>query len=86
MAFQALSNLNFYVPVTAKRYCTTSPGIAFGFKNKHNNNNCIVVKAMQAESRDNLDHLQRANGKNQQPNHQSTQPKRRVAPTAPPGN
>jgi HSP20 family protein len=54
-------------------------GIAFSYNHNHKSNN--NMKAMAAESRENLDHLQRA-----RKNPQQSQHKKRVAPAAPIGN
>eukprot|EP00257_Ricinus_communis_P014475 XP_015572155.1 small heat shock protein, chloroplastic [Ricinus communis] len=85
--YQALSNLSFSLPLSSKSTFTRSGNlhllktkdVGFNFTPKKNS----VIKAMAAsESRDNLDHLQRVNGKQHQ---QQAQPKKRVARVAPVG-
>lgn len=76
----ALSNLSLSLPLPSMKGASSrNPhGIAFSYNHNHKSNN--NMKAMAAESRENLDHLQRA-----RKNPQQSQHKKRVAPAAPIG-
>lgn len=76
----ALSNLSLSLPLPSMNGASSrNPyGMAFSYSHNHKSNN--NMKAMAAESRDNLDHLQRA-----RKNPQQSQHKKRVAPAAPIG-
>jgi HSP20 family protein len=77
----ALSNLSLSLPLPSMKGASSRNlhGIAFSYNHNHKSNN--NMKAMAAESRENLDHLQRA-----RKNPQQSQHKKRVAPAAPIGN
>lgn len=76
----ALSNLSLSLPLPSMKGASSRNlhGIAFSYNHNHKSNN--NMKAMAAESRENLDHLQRA-----RKNPQQSQHKKRVAPAAPIG-
>ncbi|CAK7348047.1 unnamed protein product [Dovyalis caffra] len=76
---QAPSNVYLSLHLSSKRASSRIPyGIALSYTRKHKINN--KMKAVAAESRDYLDHLQRA-----MKNPQQSQLKKRVAPAAPIG-
>lgn len=82
---QAVSNLSLSLPLPCGRasnsykpLCSTLPHLFKPIGGRGLSQNSI--RAMAGETKDNLDHLQRANSKLQQPN-----PKNRVAPVAPIG-
>lgn len=72
---QAVSNLTRFVSFTPTK-ASNDPKKLTGFARRSS------IKAMAGNGKDNLDHLQRTNGKE----HQTTQPpKKRLAPVAPVG-
>ncbi|OAY32380.1 small heat shock protein, chloroplastic [Manihot esculenta] len=75
---QALSNLSLSLPLPSRSSISGSRNFYFLKTNESGFNSSL--KAMAADSRENLDHLQRASKHQQQ-----TQPKKRVAPVAPVG-
>ncbi|CAK7332423.1 unnamed protein product [Dovyalis caffra] len=76
---QALSNVSLSVPLSSKRASSRIPyGIPLSYTHKRKSSNKMNVVA--AQSKDNLDHLQRAIKNPQQSQH-----KKRVAPAAPIG-
>ncbi|KAJ0094935.1 hypothetical protein Patl1_16838 [Pistacia atlantica] len=77
---QALSSISIFLPLSYKTTTNSRKPHLFSPNNGGFSRNNFTVKALAGENRDNLDHLQRASSKHQQP-----QPRKRVAPVAPIG-